>query len=139
MGTYQYPNLTIVQENEDSKIKCNILQKAIVALSPNHDEVIHVTREQVHNTIEQQFHTSLHPHNIAIYGSKFLIQPHTQHTRNQMLAQGYLKTTPRHLALIPWTPDHGSTKVAAHTQPFYPMHSTHNEAARAANKPKKHV
>lgn len=139
MGTYQYPNIIFVQENEETNLKCNILEHAIVAESPRHDQLPYITREEVYNAIEQQFGPFVDPHNVASYGSKFLIQPNTQRTRNEMLRQRYLKTSPHHLALIPWTPEHGSIKVPAHTQVVCPVHPTFNDSARAANRPKKHV
>lgn len=115
MEPYQYPNLTIINEDENVRMKIDILSQYIIAKIPR-DETASITIQDIQTAVELQFNTQVYPHNISALRSDFLLFVHPPSKSAEMLHTGYIAMSPISPILIPWHSEYGCIKIPADTQ-----------------------
>lgn len=116
MATYQYPNLTVIEEDDAVTMKIEQLRQTIIARSLTPDTT-YVNRGSIQAAVESQYQISIDLEDILQFGQDFLLQVRSFTGYTRMLATGYISIFPIALNLMPWNAEHGSTKVPAYTQP----------------------
>lgn len=138
MTSFQYPNLTIVEDDDAVATKIAQLRQAIIATLPG-QEISSITANDIQSAIQRQYNTCIHLQHILQYGSTYLLLIESASTYNLMLATGYLSMLPHGLNLVPWEPEYGSSKVPAYSQPTDLFNFDYNTIAKKARQPSTRV
>ena len=120
MDAYRYPNLTIIKEDENIKMKTTLLRHSIIAKFLTH-EAASISIHDIQAAIQLQYNTRVYLHDISALGSDFLLNIHPHSLYTTMLATGYITMFPISPTLIPWNPEYGCTKVPARAEPANPF------------------
>jgi hypothetical protein len=115
MGAIQYPNLTIIDEDDLSRLRSKILQTYLIAKLPQ-GSTEPITIHDVKSAAELQYRARVSIYEVSELGSDFLFHVRPASVHEQMLRAGYLDIYPHRATLVPWHPEYGCIKVPAYTQ-----------------------
>jgi hypothetical protein len=115
MASYQYPNLTVIEEAELDNNGRGLFHTAVIAkVPPSAAET--VDHQQIRDAVHEQLHLDLHVQAISKFGADYFIKTHCPQTTAHMLRKVFLHVSSHTLTLIPWTPYYNAIVVPRSTQ-----------------------
>jgi hypothetical protein len=116
MDNFQYPNLTIIDEDMHTLPNIKAMQRFLIAKMPaNRDRFI--TIHDIQKAAQEQYDTELNIHEISAVGSDFIFYAYPHSVTKNMLHTGFLQVFELRAQLKPWYPEYGCIKIPAWTQP----------------------
>jgi hypothetical protein len=96
----QYPNLTIIDEDDLVCLSSNIFQNYIVAKFPQHNMAA-ITIHDIKASAELQYDAKISIYEVSKLGADFLFHAQPSSISQKMLATGYLHIYQNTASLIP--------------------------------------
>jgi hypothetical protein len=138
IGAIQYPNLTIIDEDDLARLSSKIFQTYIVARFPQ-ENTAPITIHDIKASAELQYNAQISIYEVSKLGADFLFHTRPSNISEKMLGAGYLDIYENRATLIPWHPEYGCTKIPAYTQIINPRDIDYNRISRNMPQPLKEL
>lgn len=115
MATYQYANLTVIEQGELQGSERDVFEGALIVKVPPSAADI-VDHQKIKDAIHQQLQLNLSVQDISRFGAEYFIKTHSPQTTALMLNKAFLKVESHTLTLIPQNPYYNGIIVPRETQ-----------------------